>query len=106
MYKRYYDGYHGSAALKNQGEIVVPESLETKEEKNESQLTCAETDSIAVSGETCKKGGLNLPFELDDLILIGILLFLLFDKDDCKKDDNNDIFLLIIVGVIIFSDIF
>jgi len=103
VYRRYYDDYRRIPDVKSGGEIVVPQTIE----KNENhKVQSATPNDIAIADTGCKKSGLNLPFELDDLILIGILLFLLFDKDDCKKDDNNDIFVLIIAGLILFSDIF
>ena len=106
MYKRYYDGYSGNAVVKNQGEIVVPENISpTKDNKIQSEITsvCNNETDISVAG--CKKNGSKFPFELDDLILVGILLFLLFDKDDCKEDDGNDIFVLLVIGIILLSDI-
>ena len=107
MYKRYYDGYQGNTVLKNQGEIVIPQTIGTENENCvKAELASPRPQPVAVADCGCKKGVLNLPFELDDLILIGILIFLLFDKDDCKKDDDNDIFMLLIVGLILFSDIF
>ena len=107
MYKRYYDGYPGNTALKNQGEIIVPQTIESEQVNYvKSELATSQPQSVSVTDCACKKNVLNLPFELDDLILIGILIFLLFDKDDCKKDDDNDIFMLLIVGFILFSDIF
>ena len=107
MYKRYYDGYQNSTNSKNCGEIVVPEAVnEAENHMEQANITSVCDNDIALSGTQCKKSGLNLPFELDDLILIGILLFLLFDKDDSKKDDDNDILTLLVIGFIVLSDIF
>ena len=107
MYKRYYDGYQNNTVSRNRGEIVVPEAVNEIENNNtQTNITTVCDDDISLSGTQCRKNGLNLPFELDDLILIGILLFLLFDEDDCKKDDGNDILTLLVIGFIVLSDIF
>ena len=107
MYKRYYDGYAGNGNFKNRGEVIVPETINECQNSNEkTELTSVACDTICQSDSKCQKKGINFPFELDDLILIGILLFLLFDKDECKNDDDNDIFMLLIIGFILFSDIF
>ena len=105
MYKRYYDGYERSAAPKNNGEVVVPQSLNADNKDLNAEITATPADSVAVSVAGNNSLLSSIPFELDDLILIGILLFLIFDKSDCKKDDDNDIFVLLIIGFIIFSDI-
>lgn len=106
MYKRYYDSYNKSGTRQTGGEIVVPERLSTSQAEVKPQVSECASDDIEISGFGTKSPLKNLPFELDDLILIGILLFLLFDKDNNKKDDNNDIFMLIIIGLVICSDIF
>lgn len=105
MYRRYYDGYR-PAEPKDRGEIIVPQSVPLQKNEITPEITEAHTGDIAIAGNECKNSFLSLPFEIDDLILIGILLFLLMDRCDDKKDDDNDIFMLIIVGLIIFSDIF
>ncbi len=106
MYKRYYDGYTRPVESKDRGEIIVPQSVPAPKAEVKNEITSVDTGDIAVSGIGGKNPFSSLPFELDDLILIGILLFLLLNKDDDKKDDDNDIFMLLIVGFIIFSDIF
>ncbi len=105
MYRRYYDGYTRPAEFKDRGEVIVPEAVCEKKE-TDSEIASNECRESAISEVGCRK--MNLPFslELDDLILIGILLFLLFDKDDCQNNDSNDIFMLLIIGFIIFADIF
>ena len=105
MYKRYYDGYERSVPPKNNGEVVVPQILNADNEDLNAEITATPADSVAVSIAGNNSLLSSIPFELDDLILIGILLFLIFDKSDCKKDDDNDIFVLLIIGFIIFSDI-
>lgn len=105
MYKRYYDGYERSVPPKNNGEVVVPQSLNADNKDLNAEITATPADSVAVSVAGNNSLLSSIPFELDDLILIGILLFLIFDKSDCKKDDDNDIFVLLIIGFIIFSDI-
>lgn len=106
MYRRYYDGYQRAAEPKDKGEIIVPQSVPLQKTEIAPEITKAPSDDIAVTGSDCRNSIFSLPFEIDDLILIGILLFLLMDRYDDKKDDDNDIFMLIIVGLIIFSDIF
>ena len=105
MYRRYYDGYR-PAESKDRGEIIVPRSVPLQKNEITPEITEAHTGDIAVTGSDCKNSILSLPFDIDDLILIGILLFLLMDRGNDNKDDDNDIFMLIIVGLIIFSDIF
>ena len=109
MYKRYYDGYGRVNNAAEHGEIVVPQCLESEKNEKEvsSQITASNLHDDISECSACGKSFLNLPFEIDDIILIGILLFLLLDKDrdDCD-DDNNNIFILLIIGFIIFSDIF
>ena len=107
MYKRYYDGYTRSNVQTDCGEIIVPENLSgAKEEINLSANSAAlPRGEIEVTSCNEKRTFLNLPCELDDIIIIGILLFVLLDRNN-DNDGNNDIFTLIILGVILFSDIF
>ena len=100
MYKRYYDGYERAVPQKNNGEVVVPQSLDSDTADITPEITSASDNKGAVSVAGNNSLLSSLPFELDDLILIGILLFLIFDKSDCKKDDDNDIFMLLIIGFI------
>ncbi len=90
---------------RNDGEIVVPENISPAPETNSQHLSeqniCSD---ISVTSSCDKKNFLNLPCDIDDLILIGILIFVLMgnSKDD---DGGNDILTLIILGIILFSDI-
>lgn len=105
MYKRYYDGYSGRNMARNDGEIVVPENISPAPETNsmplQEQSMC---NDISVTSSCDKKNFLNLPCDIDDLILIGILIFVLMGNSG-KDDDGNDILTLIILGIILFSDI-
>ena len=105
MYKRYYDGY---AKVKNEtGEIVIPQSINKASCSPDiaselAQSQCGETE-ISACGR--KNSLLNLPCDADDLILIGILIFLLLDKKEGDADDDNNIFLILIIGFVLLSDI-
>jgi len=104
MYKRYYDGYARNYMPKDKGEIIVPESLPVSSKEDiKPEITSSDCEITTTSCDR-KNSLLSLPCELDDIVLIGILLFLLFDK---KKDDDsdNDIFMLLIIGFVLFSDI-
>lgn len=105
MYKRYYDSYGCANEKKDCGEIIIPEKL-SKCDDNPCQCTEIEPKSCCEVETKCKKGSSLLPFSLDtdDLILIGILIFLLLDKN--KDDDDNDNFIYIILGIVILSDLF
>ncbi len=98
MYKRYYDGY-GSARVKNDaGEIIVPKSNSQNTYEIQENSHFDETDNqIEISSKG--KGFLGSSLDIDDLILIGVLLFLLYDSDD------NDPVLLIIIGYLLLSEI-
>lgn len=103
MYKRYYDGYARPNIPKDRGEIIVPESLSAPIEEIKPEITSV-SEEISVSGQCNKNPIFSLPCDLDDIILIGILVFLLFDRDK-QGDDDNDIFMLLIIGFIVFADI-
>lgn len=105
MYKRYYDGYGRVNDHKDKGEIIIPEAVEAS--SNDSavgEIALTESDT-GVAGCRDSKRLFSLPCDIDDIILIGILLFLLFDKDKDGDKDDNDIFMLLIVGFVLFSDI-
>ncbi|MBR5504808.1 MAG: hypothetical protein IKV73_00670 [Clostridia bacterium] len=98
MYRRYYDGY-GSARVKNDvGEIIVPKSnMQNTYEIQENSHCDEPNNQIEISSKG--KGFLGSSLDIDDLILIGVLLFLLYDSDD------NDPVLLIIIGYLLLSEI-
>lgn len=107
MYKRYYDGYSGNNMPKNEGQIIIPESLASSN-SNATAASIAEQkpqDDIAICSDCKNRSFLNLPCDIDDLILIGILLFVILGNDKNDYDNSNDLFTLIILGIIIFSDI-
>lgn len=99
MYRRYYDGYRNVGGNEAAGEVIVPQTNDTYREadKQTTAITSA-GDSIEVQGKSGQKGVLGLDCELDDLILIGILLFLTWDKD------NVDPVMLVIIGFIFLSE--
>ena len=105
MYKRYYDGYGTQNMQKTNGEIIVPENLASTVSKNTSVQDENSHNDIEISSCQEKRNFLNLPCEIDDLILIGILLFILLGNDNDDNNGGNDIFTLIIIGIILFSDI-
>ena len=107
MYKRYYDGYGTQNMPKTNGEIIVPENLASTVSKNITPSVQDEKSHNDIEISSCqeKRNFLNLPCEIDDLILIGILLFILLGNDNDDNNGGNDIFTLIIIGIILFSDI-
>jgi len=103
MYKRYYDGY--ARTKPDSGEIIIPETVVQKSVSATPGIPAEKAPETELAARSGKGGGLNLPWDTDDLILIGILLFLLFDKKDCSENDDNNMFLLLIVGFVLLSDI-
>lgn len=98
MYRRYYDGYAHAKPDSDTGEIIVPKSPTEDTYDNESKISTADdTQMIEISSK--RNGILGMHLEIDDLILIGILLFLLSDSDD------NDPILLIVIGYLLLSEI-
>ena len=103
MYKRYYDGYGRIRKDIDRGELIVPKDtgLQNIEEENneESVISSAGNGEISTTGKN--DGGFlqGLPIELDDLILIGILLFLLYDSD------NTDPIMLVIIAFLLLGDV-
>ena len=106
MYKRYYDGYNNIPQNCDKGEILIPEKVCN----TPNDATVHEICTNCRSEDLCcskQKSFLNLPCEIDDIILIGVLLFLLLDKENINNGDGgNDIFMLLIIGFILFADIF
>lgn len=99
MYRRYYDGYGGARSSADTGEVIVPQSSSesTYEAENSSVCTTDNNAEIEITSRHEKKS--NMSMELDDLILIGILLFLLHESDDI------DPVLIIVIGYLLLSDI-
>ena len=95
MYKRYYDGYGSHRNTAGGGQIIVPEkSADTYENKEEKKCTC---EDIEISKKADCVTGKSL--ELDDLILIGLLIFLL------KGSDETDPIMIIVIGYLLLSEI-
>ena len=95
MYKRYYDGYGSQRSNANSSQIIVPEqSTDTYQIKEEIKI--CPTDTVINKSSDCAK---EKSFELDDLILIGILIFLL------KGSDEADPILIIVIGYLLISEI-
>ena len=92
MYKRYYDGYGSHRNNIDQGEIIVPEKNNVTYESNEN--TASDITTSATANNMSKNS-----FEIDDLILIGLLIFLL------KGCDEPDPIMIIVVGYLIISEI-
>ena len=102
MYKRYYDGYGGAQRDSDHGEIIVPHSPEGKlchNEDNNVQTSprSDECSDIAISG--CRGGNSLFGLELDDLILVGVLIFLLMNND------GDDPLMPIIIGIILIGEL-
>lgn len=99
MYRRYYDGYGRVRNDNDSGEIITPHINENNSseyrDNNQIGITSNET-SVCKNSES---GFLGLNCELDDIILIGILLFLLWDTE------STDIVLLLIIGFIFLSEL-
>lgn len=114
MYRRYYDGYNNYEQDRQdagQGEVVVPRSADEaaveasanvqdateiagQEGTNRSDLEFTiENGEAAVASCRRRGGGLFDRFELDDLILIGVLILVL-------QDSVDDTLLLVILGFI------
>ncbi len=94
MYKRYYDGYGSHRNNVDRGEIIVPEKSHTYED-NEVKIEEKPCEIEIAS----KPGGiLGSSLELDDLILIGLLIFLL------QGSDETDPILLIVIGYLLISE--
>ena len=103
MYKRYYDGYGRVRKNAEQGELIVPKDTNEEvlcDEKSIDSKICSEDFAQISSVNKCRESIIpGLPVELDDLILIGILLFLLRDPD------NNDPVMLVIIAFLLLGDI-
>lgn len=104
MYKRYYDGYGARKAKHDPGEIIIPKSAEdTYSPPVSSEITNRPAEcngQIKTAGHEKNNNPFSFLGETDDLILIGLLLFLLWDAD------NSDPIMLIIVGFLLFGDMF
>ncbi len=102
MNRRYYDGYntYHKDFSQNTGEVIVPESAEVENTVIENESTEAKpssnTSSIASFNLLPDLGRLFPNFELDDVILLGILIVLLHDG----TDDN---ILLIVIGFLFLA---
>ncbi len=97
MYRRYYDGFPRNSGFQNSGEIIVPEStneITYEPDKNNSE---GKNDEISITSFSNSFPFKN--FELDDIILIGVLIFLLADSDD------KDPITLIIIGYLLLCEL-
>lgn len=114
MYRRYYDGYNSYEQDKRadgQGEVVVPQAEEAAAEVSAGVQDAAEiarqeepgraadlqfTIENGNSAASCRRRGLFDRFELDDLILIGVLILVL-------QDSADDTLLLVVLGFIFLT---
>lgn len=101
MNRRYYDGYntYHRDFPKSTGEVIVPESAETEnavENESTTPQSSSNTSSITSFNLLPDLRGLFPNFELDDVILLGILIVLLHDG----TDDN---ILLIVIGFLFLA---
>ena len=102
MYKRYYDGYGRVRREADQGEVIVPHSPDDEQCHNEDRAVqlsphSNECGDIAISG--CRGGNSLFGLELDDLILVGVLIFLLMNND------GDDPLMPIIIGIILIGEL-
>ena len=94
MYKRYYDSYGSQRSNIDRGEIILPEKSRTYENN---EMKAEEANEIAIASKS--SGFLGTSLEIDDLILIGLLIFLL------QGNDETDPILLIVIGYLLISEI-
>ncbi|MBQ4528579.1 MAG: hypothetical protein II998_10980 [Clostridia bacterium] len=99
MYRRYYDGYARVRNDKEPGEVFVPQSTANtyKNDKCELEKNNSDNCCIECNDNPKKKSLFSKSFELDDLILIGVLIFILSDSD------NDDQILPLIIGFVFLS---
>ncbi len=94
MYKRYYDSYGSQRGSVDRGEIIVPEKNLTYENN---EIKAEEANEIEIASK--RSGFLGTSLEIDDIILIGLLIFLL------QGNDETDPILLIVIGYLLISEI-
>ena len=101
MYKRYYDGYARVRHDKDKGEVFVPQNTANTYKDTTCSVTNMnpEENNCQCLQPQKKKGLFSGSFEIDDLILIGILIFLLSDSD------NDDPILPLIIGFLFLSEL-
>ena len=101
MYRRYYDGYRPTNSYADKGEIIVPKS--DSEHSSDAQVSLSthpdSSDCVEITSRS-GRGFLGTNLEIDDIILIGILIFLLSESDDI------DPVLIIVVGYLLLADLF
>ena len=109
MYKRYYDDYHScNCTHADNGEVITPKCTnDTYRQKGfhsggllkESNDCCKNEHLPDIQDNDCdKKTPFQLPCEIDDLILMGILFLLLRDND------TSDSLIPLILGFVLLSD--
>ena len=100
MYNSSYGGIESDGIMSNlRQEQFIPQNNETSEAVFK-QNGCDQKGKKGIFGSSFLKN-----IETDDLILIGILIFLLLDKKEGDADDDNNIFLILIIGFVLLSDI-
>lgn len=93
MIRQFYDGYGEHFKYADGREYVVKKQDNPPRDKKQS--VCKKEDTMSVG--TCnqdKISSLFSSFDTDDIILVGVLLFLLYDGVD-------DIILLLILGAVL-----
>ncbi len=109
MYRRYYDGYNRYEQDKQeagQGEVVVPHTKEepqpqageiagqdTGRPEADGDLQFTIEDGNPAVAACRRRGGLFDRFEIDDLILLGVIVLVL-------QDSVDDTLLLVVLGFI------
>lgn len=109
MYRRYYDGYNHYEQDKreaDQGEVVVPRTKE-EPQAEAGEIARQDADRAEANGDlqftiedgnpaaaACRRrGGVFDRFEIDDLILLGVIVLVL-------QDSVDDTLLLVVLGFI------
>ncbi len=98
MYRRYYDGYTRINPDNDSGEVIIPHPKGDTYRNNtgENNLIQCET----AENSSCKQNKSFLDgLETDDILLIGVLIFLLLNGD------GNDPLMPIIIGFILISEL-
>ncbi|MBR5507534.1 MAG: hypothetical protein IKV88_05760 [Clostridia bacterium] len=97
MYRRYYDGYARINPENDSGEVIVPRSRSDTYQNNNEKCP-VECESTQIT--SCQKNKSFLAgLETDDILLIGVLIFLLINGD------GEDPLMPIIIGFILISEL-
>ncbi|MBE7049850.1 MAG: hypothetical protein E7394_03660 [Ruminococcaceae bacterium] len=99
MYRRYYDGYARVNPENDSGEVFVPHARGDTYADNHETNNVSKNESSEITAYGQKNKSLLAGLEADDLILIGVLIFLLLNGD------GEDPLMPIIIGFILISEL-